>query len=313
MSDASRRLPPLNPLRAFEAAARHRSFTKAAEELNVTQGAVSRHVRALEDRLGFPLFVRTPQGLELQPSSHAFAQAIERAFMEIAQATERLVATRSHSVLTVRAYTTFLIRWLIPRLPDFQFRHPDIEVRVVAASDSVNFEGDLVDVGIRYGDGAWSGWRSHLLFSDELHPVCSPGYLEATDANDARTILRKCRLLHHNLRPHDWPDWLRITGLDNVPIGGNSYIEDLSIIYESACSGLGLAILQKAYVETDLAAGRLICPFETALTRDLGYHIVCPCERADVPKIKTFRDWILSQPDRGVDDSITPYLEHTVI
>lgn len=293
MHGCSRRLLPLNPLRAFEAAARHLSFTKAAQELNVTQGAISRHIRALEKRLGFPLFIRTPQGLELNHSSRVFAKAIEEAFTHIAWATDRLTTTQSHSVLTLRGYTTFLVRWLLPRLPDFQHRHPDIEVRVVTAANAVQFDRDAVDVGIRYGSGKWPSWRSDLLFSDELIPVCSRQYLQTQKTGSPSAVLSESTLLHHNLRPNDWPDWLRIAGLANFVPKENKYFEDLGIIYESARAGMGFAMMQRSYIENDLVSGDLKQPFDAVLRRDLGYYFVCPSDRADIPKIRIFRDWLL--------------------
>jgi LysR family glycine cleavage system transcriptional activator len=293
MVRSPRRLLPLNPLRAFEAAARHLSFTHAADELGVTQGAVSRHIRALEDRLGFPLFVRTPQGLRLEQGGRVYAQVLHDAFTRIARATDNLIATQTHSVLTLRGYTTFFIRWLIPRLPEFQRIHADIEVRLIAATDPVDFDRDAVDIGIRYGRGHWRGWRCDLLFMDELSPVCGPGYLAQRDATSPATLTTESTLLHHNRRPNDWTEWLAAAGIAQA-LHDNLYFEDLSIVYECARANLGIAIGQRSYIEDDLASGRLVQPFNTVLHRDLGYYLVCPTERADAPKIKLFREWLLS-------------------
>jgi LysR family transcriptional regulator, glycine cleavage system transcriptional activator len=293
MKLSPRRMLPLNPLRAFEAAARHLSFTRAADELGVTQGAVSRHIRALEDRLGFPLFVRTAQGLRLEQGGRVYAQVLHDAFNRIARATDNLIATQTHSVLTMRGYTTFFIRWLIPRLPEFQRTHTDIEVRLVAATDPVDFDRDAVDIGIRYGRGHWRGWRSDLLFMDELFPVCGPGYLAQRDATSPATLITGSTLLHHNLRSGDWTDWLDAADIAQA-LHDNLYFEDLSIVYECARANLGVAIGQRSYIDDDLASGRLVQPFDTVLRRDLGYYLVCPAERADAPKIKLFREWLLS-------------------
>jgi LysR family glycine cleavage system transcriptional activator len=293
MDRSPRRLLPLNPLRAFEAAARHLSFTRAADELGVTQGAVSRHIRALEERLGFPLFVRTAQGLHLEQAGRVYAQVLQDAFTRIARATDNLIATQTHSVLTIRGYTTFFIRWLIPRLPDFQRTHTDIEVRLVAASTPVDFARDAVDIGIRYGAGHWRSWRSDLLFRDELFPVCGPGYLAQRDTTSPGTLIAESTLLHHNLRSADWSDWLALADCAQAR-HDNLYFEDLSIVYECARANLGIAIGQRSYIEDDLASGRLVQPFDTVLHRDLGYYLVCPAERADAPKIRLFREWLLS-------------------
>lgn len=280
----------LNPLRAFEAAARHLSFTKAADELGVTQGAISRHIRALEERFGFPLFERTRQGIALNHAARIFAHELEDAFARIARATDNLVATQTHSVITVRGYTTFFIRWLIPRLPAFQRAHPEIEIRLVAATDPVDFSRDAVDVGIRYGHGRWPHWRSDLLFVDSLTPVCSKAYLEG---RSGQSLLDGSTLLHHNLRPADWPEWLAAAGLQ-ADAAENLHFEDLSIVYECARASLGIAIGQRAYVQADLASGALVAPFEAVLTRERGYYLVCPAERADAPKITLLRDWLLA-------------------
>jgi LysR family glycine cleavage system transcriptional activator len=293
MTRSPHRLPPLNPLRAFEAAARHLSFTRAAEELGVTQGAVSRHIRALEERLGFPLFVRTAQGLHLEQGARVYAQVLDDAFTRIARATDNLVATQTHSVLTIRGYTTLFIRWLIPRLPEFQRTYPDIEVRLVAATDPVDFDRDAVDVGIRYGAGHWRGWRSDLLFMDELSPVCSPGYVAQRDASSPASLIAESTLLHHNLRTSDWTDWLALANCAQIR-HENLYFEDLSIVYECARANLGIAIGQRSYIDDDLASGRLVQPFDAVLRRDLGYYLVCPAERSDAPKIALFREWLLS-------------------
>ena len=281
----------LNPLRAFEAAARHNSFTRAAHELGVTQGAISRHIRALEDRLGFALFVRTPQGLEIENAARVFARELGEAFTRISRATDNLIATQTHSVITVRGYTTFFTRWLIPRLPAFQLAHPDIEVRLVAAADPVDFDRDAVDVAIRYGGGRWPHWRSDLLFRDRLTPVCNPAYLAARPG-DPQALLDAATLLHHTLRPSDWPDWLEAAGLDGER-AETLHFQDLGIIYECARAGLGLALGQEEHLAQEIRAGTLVRPFGTVLARSRGYYLVCPQERADAPKISLFRTWLL--------------------
>lgn len=288
---AKRRLPPLNPLRAFEAAARHMSFTKAAFELHVTQGAVSRQVKALEDYLGFELFERTPKGLELSRNGRAYVNSIAGAFEQIARATDEIVTTRSHTILTIRSYTTLLVRWLIPLLPEFQIEHSNIEVRLVSGSDPVNFDRDNVDIGIRYGYGRWKDLESDLLFFDALLPVCSPTLLKSAKLQHPKD-LTQATLLHLNLRRNDWPDWLAAAGYDALDAADNLYLEDLGVVYQCAVAGLGVAIGQQSYVRDDLTTGRLIAPFDLVLTRSKGYFLVCPTDRADVSKIKTFRAWL---------------------
>jgi LysR family transcriptional regulator, glycine cleavage system transcriptional activator len=286
-----RSMPPLNPLHAFEAAARHLSFTKAAAEMNVTQGAVSRQVKALEDHLGFELFTRTPAGIVLTPGGYAYAAALTDAFDRVARATDELVTARSHTVLTIRSYTTFLVRWLIPLLPDFHVKHPNIEVRLVSASDPVDFQRDNVDLAIRYGSGRWRSLESDLLLTDELFPVCSPK-LAAEAGLSSPADLGTCTLLHLKLRRADWPDWLAEAGYPALEPANHLFLEDLGVVYQCAIAGLGVAIGQAAYVADELAMGRLVAPFDAVLRRTTGYYLVCPKERVGVTKIATFRRWL---------------------
>ena len=245
------------------------SFTKAAEELHVTQGAVSRQVKALENYLGFGLFERTPKGIELSRHGRAYVSSIAGAFEQIARATDEIVTARSHTILTIRSYTTLLVRWLIPLLPEFQIKHSNIEVRLVSGSDPVNFDRDNVDIGIRYGHGRWKDLESDLLFFDALLPVCSPKLLKTTKLQHPEDLAR-ATLLHLNLRRSDWPDWLAAAGHDNLDPAGNLYLEDLGVVYQCAIAGLGVAIGQEPYVRDDLATGRLIAPFDLVLTRPRG-------------------------------------------
>jgi LysR family glycine cleavage system transcriptional activator len=291
---ASQNIPPLNPLRAFEAVARHLSFTAAAGELNVTQGAVSHQVRVLEQWLGFKLFERDGRGLAITRGGLAYAQAVGGALAQIATATEELTLTRSRQVLTVRGYTTFFVRWLIPRLPAFQAAHPDIEVRLSASPDPVNFQRDAADVGIIYGTGRWRDLRADLLFRDELTPVLAPR-LAATlpPAPDARA-LAQLPLLHLNARRRDWPDWLALAGVGRPTGARNLYYEDLSIVYQCAIEGFGVALGQARYHDEDLAQGRLVAPVALSLTRADGYYLVSPRRTAEEARIAVFRDWLLA-------------------
>lgn len=287
----TRRIPPLNALRAFEAAARWSSFTKAADELHVTQGAVSRQVKLLEEFLGFELFERTPHGVELNRSGDAYAAALTRAFDEILRATDQLGTARTHTTLTIRGYTTFLVRWLTPRLPDFQIRHPNIEVRLVSASDPVDFGRDKVDLGIRYGYGRWKELESDLLFTDELFPVCSPSLRDAVPLRQP-SDLNECVLLNLNLRRSDWHEWLALAGVERPASERDIDMEDLGVVYQSAIAGFGVAMGQREYLSDDLASGRLVSPFGQVLRRPRGYHLVCPKERAGLAKVIAFRGWL---------------------
>jgi LysR family transcriptional regulator, glycine cleavage system transcriptional activator len=285
------KIPPLNALRAFEATARNLSFTKAASEMNVTQGAVSRQVRLLEDYLGFELFERLPRGVELNRTGQIYAAAVTEALEKIARATDELATVSTHTLLTIRGYTTLLVRWLTPLLPDFQLRHPNIEIRLVSAGDPVDFTRDKVDLGIRYGYGRWPNLERDALFMDELMPVCSPGLLQSLGIRQPSDLTR-CTLLHLNLRPADWPDWFAAAAMEAPTPARAFHLEDLGVLYQCAIAGQGVAMGQLQYVREYLARGELVAPFDVILRRQRGYYLICPKERAGLSKIVTFRSWL---------------------
>lgn len=286
------RIPPLNPLRAFEAAARCESFTRAAQELHVTQGAISRQVRTLEDYLGFALFERAATGVVLTRSGRAFAASLTDAFEIIAKATDELVLAHTHTVLTIRGYTTFLVRWLIPLLGAFQAGHRNIEVRLEASAEPISFARHSADIGILYGEGNWPGLHADPLFRDELFPVCSPKLLKGEPPLRGPEDLQRHTLLHLNRRRRDWPAWLGAAGFAGLKPAGDFFLEDLSVVYQCAIEGMGVAIGQREYLKEDLVAGRLVSPFDYVLRRRAGYYLVFPTERAGITKIRVFRDWL---------------------
>lgn len=294
-------LPPLNPLRVFESAARHLSFTEAAAELHITPGAVSHQIKALESWLGFALFDRSERPPKLTRGGEMYAKGLSVAFEQIVRATQELVSSGSAQVLTVRGHTTFFVRWLIPLLPAFQHAHPNIKIRLASSVDAVDFRRDTVDVGILYGDGPWEGLRSDLLFSDELTPVMAPQLAATLPSEPSTEALLKLPLLHSNRRPQHWPDWIAAVGAVRKNAKNDLYYEDLSVIYQCAIQGLGVALGQRRYVAKDLEQGILVAPHPFVLRRSRGYHLVCPQSRADDPKISTFREWLLKY---GVDSSL---------
>jgi len=294
-TDMTTRLPPLNQLRVFECVARHESFTSAAKELHITQGAVSHQMHALEDWLGFRLFDRHKGRLQITSGGAAYAKALGAAFSEVTRATEELVSVGSHQVLNVRGHTTFFTHWLIPLLPGFQKDCPGIRVRLAASVEWVDFENDQADVGIRYGDGKWEGLGSDLLFSDELTPVLSPQLAARLSQPLTAEALLTLPLLHSNRRPNHWRDWMDAAGCLRPPTAGDMYYEDLSIIYECAIQGLGVALGQRRYLERELAQGKLIAPCSFVLKRSRGYHLVYPKLHADDTKVVQFKRWLLAQ------------------
>jgi LysR family glycine cleavage system transcriptional activator len=287
-------LPPLNALRVFECAARHLSFTHAAEELNITQSAVSHQVKGLEEWLGFSLFERHGQRLSLTPGGNIYAATLGTVFTRIVQATQDLMTTGSHQILNLRGYGTFFVRWLIPRISDFQEKNRDIKIRLTTHVEAVDFTRDNVDLGIVYGVGPWEGCTSDLLFTDALIPVVSAKL--ASELNNPCSLEEMLALpMLHSRRRIQWEDWLRAVGATRKPSENDMYFEDVTILYQCVLEGLGVALVQVKYVERDLAEGRLVAPYPFTLERKGGYHLVCPVETATEDKIVRFRKWLLKQ------------------
>lgn len=295
-----RRLPPLNPLLAFEATSRHLSFTKAARELNVTQGAVSRQVAVLENYFGRSLFERHSNSIALTPSAAPYAGAINKVFGDLRAATEAYVAASARHTLTVKGYPLFLSHWLMPRLPQFAQQIPRIDVRLVAMSGAshVDFAKDRVDVGIRYGRGSWAGLESHCLFTDELLPVCTPALAGKLRLRQPKDLVGQV-LLQTRDREADWLDWFALAGITSSrALERAMSFEDLGLVHQCTLDGIGIAIIQRPYVQDDLAARRLVVPFGPVLRRRLGYYLVYPTDRANVREIEAFRRWLLGTTDR---------------
>lgn len=292
-----RSLPPLNPLLAFEAASRHLNFTKAARELNVTQGAISHQIAVLEEYFSARLFERKSNQLRLTPNAAAYAEALHAAFEDMRRATTRFSASAApRTTLTIKGYPLLLSRWLTPRLPAFSRKFPDIDVRLVSVSGAslVDFENQDIDIGIRYGRGHWRGLTSHLLFQDELVPVCTKAFARQFHLRKPQDLIGKT-LLQTHARADDWPDWFETAGIsDPSALKQVMSFEDLGLVERFAIEGSGIAILQKAYVDDDIREGRLVIPCQPVLRRDLGYYLVNPVSNGREPKIREFCDWIRS-------------------
>lgn len=291
-----RALPPLNPLLAFEVAARLRSFTRAARELNVTQGAVSHQIAVLEDYFGARLFERRSSGVELTPAAVVYADALHAAFDDLRRATAAFSAASSRETLTIKGYPLLLSRWLTPRLPAYSRRSPQVDVRLVSISgaSTVDFEQGGVDVGVRYGRGRWRGLTSHLLFADELTPVCTPGLAEELALASAADLSGQA-LLQTHARSTDWPDWFRLAGVEEPDLRKVRGFEDLGLVLRMAMDGAGVAILQRAYVEEELRTGRLVTPCGPVLRRDLGYYLIHPVGSGRTPKVRDFCEWMVGE------------------
>jgi LysR family transcriptional regulator, glycine cleavage system transcriptional activator len=292
----ARRLPPLNALRAFEAAARHLSFTRAAAELNVTQAAISHQIKALEDHLGLPLFRRLNRALMLTDPGQTLFPAVRDALDGLAVAMERLQMREAGGTLTVSTLPSLAVKWLVPRMSRFQDRHPDIDLRISAKEHLVDFARDGIDVAIRFGRGDWPGVRADWLTDEALAPVCSPAL-----AADLRTAsdLRRATLLHEDMLPlgefPTWRSWLAAAGADDVDADRGPRFSHTHLMLQAAMDGRGVALGQALLVQDDLATGRLVEPFGFRLPTGFGYYVCCPPAAAGRPKVKAFRDWVMQE------------------
>jgi LysR family glycine cleavage system transcriptional activator len=292
-----RRLPPLNALRAFEASARHLSFTKAADELAVTPAAVSHQVKALEELLGVTLFRRTKRALLLTDEAQAVLPGIREGFERLLAAVEQLGAVGKTGVLTVSLAPSFAVKWLLPRLDRFQAAHPEIDVRVAASMELVDFGVGDVDIAIRYGAGAYPDLIVERLVSDTVYPVCSPALLKGPHALTAPDRLRHHVLLHDDSPDEDetcpnWPMWLKAAGVAGVDAARGSRFNQSSLVLEAAILGRGVALAKSTLADADVAAGRLVRPFDVSVPVNFAYYVVYPETKAALPKVRLFHDWL---------------------
>ncbi|MEY9105480.1 LysR family glycine cleavage system transcriptional activator [Bradyrhizobium yuanmingense] len=290
------RLPSLNGLRAFEAAARHLSFTLAASELNVTQTAISHQIRRLEEELGIRLFIRQNRALALTPEARDYLPGVRAAFNDLRLATDRLLRKDDDKVLTVSTLASLAAKWLLPRLTDFQEQHPGIDVRITTSTSLVDFQRDNVDAAIRYGRGQWPGLRADWLMADELFPVCSPSLLRGDKPLRRPEDLRNHPLLHtSSTNSDDWRLWLTAAGLPaDIARHPGITFDMIFMTIQAAIDGIGVAMGRTSYVQDDIAKGRLVVPFKIALPADAGFYLVSPEGRREAPKLAAFRQWVLA-------------------
>ena len=288
-------LPSLNGLRAFEAAARHLSFTRAAAELHVTQTAISHQIRRLETQLGLRLFQRRNRALALTPEAQAYLPSVRAAFEDLREATERLRRRERQSVLTVSTMASLAAKWLLPRVAAFQEANPGIEVRLTASTHLVDFRREEIDMAVRYGHGVWPGVRAVWLMSEDIFPVCSPALLKGKRGLRRPEDLAHQTLIHNTGLREDWQVWLTAAGLPATIAQKRGLVFSESFMaIQAAIDGLGVALGRTPFVEADLRDGRLVAPFDLALPDKAGFYVVAPEETADTPKIKLFRDWLVA-------------------
>ncbi len=288
----SRRIPPLNALRAFEAAARHLSFTKAADELNVTQAAVSHQVKALEEWLGLPLFIRRNRTLLLTETGQTYAGPLGEAFDTINLATARLASLDSTGTLTVSVLPSIAAKWLVPRMRLFRERHPEIEVRLSPSTHLTDFGREAVDVVLRYGRGDWPGLKAEKFMTEDIFPVCSPALMRGAQPLSTPRDLRHFTLLHDDYH-EDWRKWLLAAGVTDVEWDRGPVYEDSANLLQAAIAGEGVALGRSALAADDLAAGNLVKPFDISLPVEYAYYVVAPEVNAQRPKVAAFREWVI--------------------
>src|SRR3954469_14082801 len=293
------RLPPLNALKVFEAAARHESFTRAAEELCVTQGAVSHQVKALEAELAVKLFNRERQRLIITEAGRDYLAVVRDALDRLALGTERLLQRQNAGVLTVSTSPDFAAKWLVHRLGHFAEAHPEIDLRVSATLHHVDFAREEVDLAVRHGDGNWPGLDTVRLSSEQLFAVCSPKLLTGRRRLSRPSDILKYPLIHMDSRA-DWAKWLQAASLEDADVIHGPVLNRASMVIDAAINGQGIALARTTLSAWDLINGRLVRPFAEALRLSKTYWIICPKATAALPKIVTFRDWLLAEASQDV-------------
>lgn len=295
-----RRLPTLNSLKAFEAAARHESFTRAAEELCVTQGAVSHQVKALETELGMKLFVRQGQRLIITESGRDYLGVVRDAFDRLADGTDRLLKRQKGGVLAVSVSPNFAAKWLVHRLGRFAEAHPEIDLRVSAQPHHVDFAREDIDLAIRHGEGNEPGLHVTRLCAEEVFPVCSPKLLSGRNPLRKPSDLGRFTLIHVSDRQgwsnrQGWSQWLELAGVKAVDSSRGLVLDQASMAIDAAVDGQGVVLTRTALAASDIIGGRLIRPFDVAMPALFGYWIVCAKAAAKLPKIMAFSEWLLAE------------------
>ena len=295
-----RRLPPLNALRAFEVAARHMNFSRAADELSVTPGAVSQQIQNLEDYIGEPLFKRTSKGLLLTDAAQIALPALREAFDRLAEAANQLTAQVDGRRVTVSAAPSFAAKWLVPRLGRFEAVHPEVDVWLSAGMELVDFATGEVDLAIRYGSGRYPGLEVVRLMSETVTPVAAPSLLAERPLVDAEDLVRHTLL--HDGSPDadescpDWAMWLTARGVKGVDGARGPRFNQSSLVIEAAVGGRGVALAKGALAQADLDAGRLVAPLQASVTPlDYAYYLVFPKAKGRLKQVRAFATWVAEE------------------
>ena len=299
-----RRLYPLNALRVFEASARNLSFKKASEELSVTAAAVSHQVKGLEEFLGLPLFRRMPRGWLLTDTGQLLLSELSDVFQSLDRAMERVIESDSRGTLTLSVAPTFAVMWLIPRLQKFYALHPDLDVRISTGLSLIDFHRDDFDAAIRLGSGQWLGLEAIELFDETVTPMCSPRLLEGPDGIRSPDDLSKHVLLHNHSMDYDpeaptWETWLEAAGATGVDASRGTHFSLPDHGLQAAIDGAGIVLGWRSLSAKDLAAGRVVEPFDVTLPLGSSFYLAYPEAHSQRPQIAALRDWLKKELREG--------------
>lgn len=288
--------PSTTALRAFEVAARRLNFTQTADELNLTQGAVSHQIRELETRLGVALFERQGRGLELSPAGQRYLPFVQDALDRLRAGTRALQADQPSHALTVSLSPPFAAKWLVPRLGAFSAAHPDLDLRISANMQHVTFVDDGIDMAIRHGNGEWPDLHVTRLWVEDIFPVCSPALLANGPPLRELADLANHVLIHDRSRA-GWESWLDHVGADTsaIDLDRGPGFNQTHLAVDAAVAAQGVALSRTALAAGDLSAGRLVRPLRESQPAPYAYWIVCPKADAEAPNIARFRDWLLEE------------------
>ena len=293
-------LPSLTSLQCFEAATRHMSFTRAARELNITQGAVSRQVRQLEEFVGRPLFERVKKRLVLTDAGAAYAKAVKDVLDRAEAATLQVMAQGdAGGELTIALLPTFGTRWLVPRLGDFAARYPDIQLSLVTKLGPFDFEGSGIDAAVHFGSDVWPGAVCYRLMGEVVVPVVAPSLLGPGKRLERPEDIGKFRLLQHVTRPLAWQEWLEACGVSSVDGHMGPRFEQFHMVIQAAVAGFGVALLPAFLIQEELATGKLVIAIDRPVVSRYAYYFVHPEEKAGHRGVVAFRDWLLALCARG--------------
>ena len=292
-----RNIPPLNPLRVFETAARHTHFTRAADELGITQAAVSRQISVLEKWLKVSLFARKKAGLTLTPAGTRYLQSLRQAFDIIEESTTGILTEPIQPKVTICSYAAFAHFWLMPRLSQFQQRYPAVQVDLLTSVASIEFRRDQADLIITHGIAKPEGVVSQKIFGDVLIPVCSPTFLKKYGPLSSPSDLKEMTLLHSRYRSNDWGEWFSSLGIEFDSRPGLVF-SGSTLAYQAAKEGIGVAMGQHRLLEAEIASGALVVPLDHKIERATGYFLLHSKHALHDTHITAFRDWIMEQANQ---------------